>query len=142
MRVLIATNELQSAAQGDFSFTVEGELVTPVAVACDETERCGCDRGFRGLASGRATTTAMVVSRPFITACDLRDAVRHGPVRDGWAALLTGSSCDDDDVESALEEIVDEHVDLIAEVCHSFRVGTVVQRSGAVLTARSHHDAA
>ena len=76
MLVLIATGELQGTQPDDYSFTVEGELVTPVAAECASGERCGCDRGFPGLASGFATTTAMVAERPGVTEDDLRDAVR------------------------------------------------------------------
>ena len=60
MLVLIATNELQGTAPDDYAWTVEGELVTPVATECASADRCGCARGFPGLESARATTTAMV----------------------------------------------------------------------------------
>ena len=72
MLVLIATNELQGTSPDDYSFTVEGELVTPLAAECASGEQCGCDRGFPGLASGFATTTAMVAERPGVTKDDLR----------------------------------------------------------------------
>ena len=83
MLVLIATNEQQGSDPADYSFTVEGELVTPLANECASGGQCGCNRGFPGLASGFATTTAMVVDRPGVTEDDLRDAVfgLDGP---GW----------------------------------------------------------
>ena len=34
MLVLVATNELQGTAPGDYAWTVEGELVTPAATEC------------------------------------------------------------------------------------------------------------
>lgn len=135
MRVLIATNELQSASSGDYSHTVEGELVTPVVAECADPDRCGCARGFPGLASARATTTAMVVDRPFIGIADLRDAVRSWLERGGWADLLSAGA-EPDEVEGMLDEIVDEHVDAIDEVCAAFPLGTVVERHGTLLAAR------
>ena len=41
MLVLIATNELQGTNPDDYSFTVEGELVTPLAAECASGEQCG-----------------------------------------------------------------------------------------------------
>jgi hypothetical protein len=87
MLVLIATNELQGTAPDDYGFTVEGELVTPVAAECASGERCGCNRGFPGLASGFATTTAMIADRPGVTDDDLRDAVFD------WLDRSGGSTC-------------------------------------------------
>ena len=129
MLVLIATNELQGAAPGDYSFTVEGELVTPLAAECASGERCGCNRGFPGLASGFATTTAMVVDRPGVTEDDLRDAVFDWLDRCGWidlfedtaveraASTIDDDECDlDGDVDDLIESIIDEHVDCIHEI--------------------------
>jgi hypothetical protein len=157
MLVLIATNELQGTSPDDYSFTVEGELVTPVAAECASGERCGCDRGFPGLASGFATTTAMVAERPGVTERDLRDAVFDWLDRNGWielfeqtaeerAASLVGR-CDliddvDDDVDDLIESIIDEHVDCIRQVCSAYPVGTVVVRRGTRITTRSMPHAA
>lgn len=135
MRVLIATNELQSSADGDYAFTVEGELVTPIVAQCHTPDECGCSRGFPGLASSRATTTAMIVDRPFITSDDLRDVVRDALERDGWLDLLG------DDVE-AIDEIIDEHVEAIDEICRTFSVGSVVERAGTLVRSRSYRNAA
>src|SRR5688572_11664790 len=88
MLVLIATNELQGTAPGDYAWTVEGELVTPVVTECASGERCGCNRGFPGLASGKATTTAMIVDRPGVEVSDVRDAVYDWLDRGGWIDLL------------------------------------------------------
>ena len=134
MRVLIATNELQATVDGDYSFTVDGELVTPVVAACATPDECGCGRGFPGLASSRATTTAMVVDRPFIGPGDLRDAVEAWLERSGWLELLAD---DADDCLTVVEELIDEHVDAIRDVCGAFPVGTVVERHGDRLRARS-----
>lgn len=152
MLVLIATNELQGEAQSDYSFTVEGELVTPVVAECDNGERCGCRRGFQGLASAKATTTAMVVERPGVTEADLRDAVFDWLHRGGWIDLLeetalerstatSDAGCqgndDFDDVDLVVEAIIDEHAEMIADICATYPQGTVVTRFGSLISDRS-----
>jgi len=153
MLVLIATNELQGAAADDYAWTVEGELVTPVVSECASGDRCGCRRGFPGLASSRATTTAMVVDRPGVSDLDLRDAVYDWLDRDGWidlfqADIATERRLDVDDLEVVdevahlVDDLIDEHVDTIHAVCRSFPEGTVVTRRGHLITARSLPSAA
>ncbi len=153
MLVLIATNELQGTNADDYSFTVEGELVTPLAAECTSGERCGCNRGFPGLASSFATTTAMVVDRPGVTEGDLRDAVFDWLVRSGWIDLFEEtarerSDTNDDlidpggDVDDLIEAIIDEHLDCIREVCSTYPVGTVVVRRGTLVMTRSYPHAA
>jgi hypothetical protein len=146
MLVLIATNELQGTSPGDYSFTVEGELVTPLAAECASGERCGCNRGFPGLASGFATTTAMVAERPGVTEEDLRDAVFDWLDRTGWIDLFEETAHDrallddgfdiDSDVDDLVESIIDEHVDCIHEICSAYPVGTVVVRRGTRVMTR------
>jgi hypothetical protein len=153
MLVLIATNELQGAAPNDYAFTVEGELVTPLAAECASGEQCGCARGFPGLASGFATTTAMVAERPGVTEEDLRDAVFDWLDRCGWIDLFEQTANErstaaiddfdpDDDVDDLIESIIDEHVECIHEVCSTYPVGTVVVRRGSLVMTRSHREAA
>jgi hypothetical protein len=155
MLVLIATNDLQGTVDGDYAWTVEGELVTPVATECASGERCGCNRGFPGLASGYATTTAMVVDRPGVTEADLRDAVYDWLDRGGWIDLLEQTAVDRsvaaghdgcldeyDDIDAMVDSVIDEHVDMITEVCSSFPEGTVIVRRGPLVAARSHPFAA
>jgi len=153
MLVLVATNELQGASPGDYSFTVEGELVTPVAHECASGERCGCNRGFPGLASGVATTTAMVVDRPGVTEDDLRDAVFDWMDRCGWIDLFESTAREradanngvidpDDDVDDLIESVIDEHVDGMYEVCRTYPEGTVVTRRGTLVMTRAHPFAA
>ena len=148
MLVLVATNELQGEAAGDYAWTVEGELVTPLAAECDSGERCGCNRGFPGLASDRATTTAMVVDRPGVTVADLRDAVYAYLERGGWIDLLEETELERSgpdgllDVEVVVDAIIDEHVEVIEQVCSSYEVGTVLVRRGALVAARSPRRAA
>jgi len=152
MLVLIATNELQGTAPDDYAWTVEGELVTPVATECADGDRCGCARGFPGLASARATTTAMIIERPGVTEDDLRDAVFDWLDRGGWFDLLERAAVDRsiaaghdgclgvaelDDIDATVDAIVSEHVEMIGEVCASFPEGTVVERHGTLVVARS-----
>ena len=153
MLVLIATNELQGTSPDDYSFTVEGELVTPLAAECASGEQCGCDRGFPGLASGFATTTAMVAERPGVTEDDLRDAVFDWLDRTGWIDLFEETAREratvddddldvDDDVDDLIEAIIDEHVDCIHQVCSAYPVGTVVVRRGTRVMTRAFPHAA
>ncbi len=153
MLVLIATNELQGTTAGDYSFTVEGELVTPLAADCTSGERCGCNRGFPGLASGFATTTAMVAERPGVAEEDLRDAVFDWLDRSGWIDLFEETAAErstgggnafdpDGDVDDLIESIIDEHVECIHEVCSTYPVGTVVVRRGTLVMMRSYPSAA
>jgi hypothetical protein len=135
MRLLVATNELQGIRADDYAWTVEGELVVAESTVCADP-RCGCARGFSGLASSRATTTAMVVDLPHIDPDALREAVRDYLERAGWQDLLA-----DDDLD-AIGEIVDEHVDTIDTICSAYAVGTVLERDGDEVRPRGFAAAA
>ena len=155
MRVLVATTELQGQTPGDYAHTVTGELVTATVTQCDCPD-CGCDRGFAGLASHRATTTAMVVEHPHLTTSDLRDVIFDYLVAGGWLDLLrdasTGVGGDDDpnddefdlfdDPDLTIEDLIDEHLDVIAFVCNRFEPGTIVSRSGNLVWSREWTSAA
>jgi hypothetical protein len=119
MKVLIATKRTQGAMPGDYSWALEGELVTPISMACSSPDSCGCGRGFPGLASARATTTALVVERPEVDDNRLRDALRDSLDRQGWLQHLDADQADD---------VVDDHVDSIERVCEHFEVGAVLGR--------------
>lgn len=153
MLVLVATNELQGTTPDDYTFTVEGELVTPLASECASGDRCGCARGFPGLASGFATTTAMVVDRPGVTESDLRDAVYDWLDRGGWIELLeqtaddrTAALHDDiarsDEIDWIVEGIIDEHVELMRQVCDAYPEGSIIVRHGTLVSTRSYPSAA
>ena len=144
MRVLVATNQLQGNNQGDYAHTVEGELVLVEVAECDSPERCGCGSGWPGMASHKATTTAMVVDLAHLSEGDLRQAITDWLDTSGWTDLfrnaaevddgLTGSF---DDVDEMLDAMVDEHMELIAEVCESFPVGSVLERHGTLVQERT-----
>jgi hypothetical protein len=153
MLVLVATNELQGASGDDYSHTVEGELVTAVVIECASGDRCGCNRGFPGLASSMATTTAMIVDRDGVTIDDLRDAVYDWLERGGWIDLLeqtasdrgrhTGDDIDEiDDIDDIIEAMIDEHVEVITQICASYPAGTILCRRGHLVSARSMPSAA
>jgi hypothetical protein len=117
--VLVATNESQGDEAGDYSFTVEGELVTPVTIECGSRTDCGCERGFPGLASAQPTTTAAVAWRPQISPELLRQAVFDSLERDGW--LIDGHA-------DEFELLVDYHVGSIVDVSVAFGVEAIVRR--------------
>lgn len=143
MRVLVATNQLQGTIEGDYAHTVEGELVLVEVAECANPQRCGCGRGWPGMASRKATTTAMVVDLEHLSERDLRQAISDWLETSGWtelfqsaAALGEGSTEPFDDVDEMLAAMVDEHVELIDEVCAAFPVGTVLERHGTVVQER------
>jgi len=153
MRVLVATTELQGRTPGDYAHTVNGELVTATVTQCDRPE-CGCDRGFAGLASHRATPTALVVELPHPTISELRDSIEDYLFEGGWYDLFREAAelqldVDDDsfddefhDPDTAMRELVDEHLDLIAFICNRFEPGTVLSRSGTLVWSREWPSAA
>lgn len=132
MLVLVATNESQEQSPDDFALTVEGELVTAVVAGC-RTPACGCDRGFPGLASAFSTTTAQVVDLPHLTEPDLRGVLFDYFDRGGWVDLLSHEPA----IEMIIDDMIDEHVDAIAAVCERFPVGTIIERTGALVFHRS-----
>lgn len=132
MQVLVATNETQGSRPDDYAWTVEGELVLAELHECADP-RCGCARGFSGVASKRATTTAMVADLPHLDADTLRDVVRDYLERAGWSDLLANEEVDD---------VVDEHVENLAVICSAYSVGTVIERSGCDIHPRGFADAA
>ena len=132
MLVLVASRETQGRLDGDYCSTVEGELVTPVTVECCVPDTCGCGRGFPGLVSAGATTTAMVVERTAISPSLLRQSVSDSLERSGWRAVA----------DDEFEQIVDEHVETIAGICKAFGDGAVVRRDGPAFWADIHRSAA
>lgn len=135
MKVLVATNELQGTLAGDYAWTVEGELVTIEFSACSTPDSCGCGRGFVGVASSRATTTAMVVDLPHITATELREVIEDWLERSGWTDLLENDA-------DAIREVVDEHIENVELVCGNYAPGTVVERDGELVRPRGFAAAA
>jgi hypothetical protein len=128
MKVLVATNETQGHMADDYSWTVERELVTVGSMECCRPDECGCGRGFAGMASARATTTAMVVEHAHIGEDELRTAVYDWLERGGWFELL--------DDRSETGDLVDDYVVDIVRTCAAFPAGTVVGRRGSAVFDR------
>ncbi len=124
MYVLEATAETQGKRENDYVWTVDRELVFVPPVGCADP-RCGCDRGFAGTTSHRATTTAMVVDRPDLVGDTYRDALTDALCEQGY-----------DFDEVPLDDVVDELVDAARTLGSMFGDGTVVERSGTALRVR------
>jgi hypothetical protein len=126
MKVLVATHITQGDDSGDYCWTVDGELVTPLGLVCSN-EACGCDRGFSGLASCCATTTAMVVELAHIKESDLERAVTDSLERSGW---LEGAT------PVKRRGMIEDTVGAIMDVANGYGVGTIVCRDGDLVYAR------
>ena len=87
MKVLVATSDTQGQRGNDFSYCIEGELVTVGMVcAADEVDPdggCGCGRAFAGLNSHKATTTAKVKDVE-LSEEDYVEALRSSLAQQGW----------------------------------------------------------
>lgn len=122
MKVLVATSSTQGDVDGDYSFCVPGEILW-ITMVCD-TDRlypergCGCGRGFGGLTSHRATTTAEVADLD-ITEADLGLAVRTSLTDQGWLAP---------EMAEMHDEIVAETVELVRALAEPLPEGTIVRR--------------
>jgi len=126
MKVLVATHITQGDGSGDYCWTVDGELVSPLGVVCSNTA-CGCVRGFSGLASSRATTTAMVVDLAHINEPELERAVTDSLERGGWLAGMTPLD---------RQAMIEDTVGAIMEVANGYGIGTIVCRDGDLVYAR------
>lgn len=89
MKVLIArpdTDRLTPFKRGhDFNFAEPFEILTLPAIVCEgppeHAARCGCDRSFSGIKSGKATTFGIVAE---IDEADVRAAVRDSEIVASW----------------------------------------------------------
>jgi hypothetical protein len=137
MLVLIATDELQGSSPHDHHSAVDGELVTPVALDCADPHCDVCARAWFGLVSHGATTTAMVVDRPGVTAADLRRRVHEWLDCAGTIDLVVqAAEADGDDPVAVVADLVDAHIAEIRLVCASYPVGTIVSRLGVLVSPR------
>jgi hypothetical protein len=87
MKVLVATARTQGDRPNDYHFCIEGELVRINEVCArdrgDPDGGCGCGRGFGGLNSHRATTTARIAEVP-LSLADYALAIRSSLQQQGW----------------------------------------------------------
>lgn len=89
MRLLTATARGQGERDNDFNWCIEGELVIPPMTVCradanDPDGGCGCGRGFGGLSSHRATTTALLREIVGIDRHDYVMAIQASLEAQGW----------------------------------------------------------
>ncbi|MCV2396407.1 hypothetical protein OEB99_19015 [Actinotalea sp. M2MS4P-6] len=120
MKVLVATETTQGARADDYSWATPGELVMFGLICATDLRGvgrgCGCGRGFAGLHSERATTTAEVVEWGS-SLDDLALAFRDSLQRGGWLESATAEEADDA-VHSAVMEVL-----LVAD---RYPAGTVI----------------
>lgn len=124
MRVLVATDRTNGRLPGDYHYCVDGELVymqDPCATDMQDPDGgCGCGRGFAGMNSHRATTTAMVVEAEFDRA-QVREALRSSLEAGGWFDRRWCSQ----EMEDAFLDLALRRMTTIAE---HFPLGSVVRR--------------
>jgi hypothetical protein len=151
MLVLIATEELQGTSPTDHHCAIDGELVTPNVLVCNEPGCDTCERAWFGLASLGVTTTAMVVERPGVTLQAVRRRVHDwlddlGVIDQIHQAFDAGHGewrgFDLVDPVDTVADVVDAHVRDISEVCANFPVGTTVSRLGPLVSMRHFAEAA
>lgn len=122
MKLLVATERTQGDMPGDYTFCIPGELLW-ITDVCDRDLRdpeggCGCGRGFGGLTSHRATTTAEVADLGLSDA-DVRLAVTTSLTDQGWLPPQLASEHD---------EIVTEAIELVRALAEPLPEGTIVRR--------------
>lgn len=98
MKVFVASGPGAKKRSDDFSWTVDGELVSLPLDTCDCAD-CGCERAVAGLASSKGTTTFAVIDHPELDAAGYVRAFsdarkRQGRLKDGdddgWLAEWAG----------------------------------------------------
>ena len=125
VKALVATSATQGFRDNDYHWCIEGELVW-IAPTCakdrdDPDGGCGCGRGFAGLSSHRATTTAMV-------------RTLHGISRDDYVMVLRSSveeqGYDIVDVEGLADSLLELVADLPEGAVLEHRLDYVQVRQG------------
>lgn len=118
MLVLEATSKRQGERDGDYHWCIDGELAYQPGIDC-ASPGCGCDRGWAGVDSHRATTTVQVVDRSDFTVKDL-------------ASQLAVSLCDGGWIETPdpTDEMVSMFVEEVVELANYFGEGAVLEREG------------
>ncbi|MGF1596143.1 MAG: hypothetical protein ACFCVK_04315 [Acidimicrobiales bacterium] len=131
VKVLVATTEGQGVRHDDYAWAVDGELVYIPMEHCG-CPGCACGRGFVGLASNRAITTALVVDRHDLHPLDLCDLLADSLQRQGrlTPAVDTADAADGDDLLRPLFQR------LLVAAAH-FPVGSIIERDGHQVTRRA-----
>ncbi|MCW2857768.1 MAG: hypothetical protein JWR52_3383 [Marmoricola sp.] len=124
MRVLVATDRSNGVEPGDYTHCVEGELVYMQEPCASDLKNpdgpCGCGRGFAGMSSHRATTTALVTDSD-LGREEIREALRSSLEAGGW---LDPTICTADLAEAMVEESLHD----VFRVAEHFPAGSVVRR--------------
>ncbi len=128
MKVLVATSETQGQQPGDYDWCVDGELVW-IGEVCDTDRRdpaggCGCGRGFAGMASRRATTTAAVRELAWVTRETFHTSLRESLDAQGWLKVYGADR-------------VAKMADRLLALAARLPVGSIVQRRIDVIEVRS-----
>ena len=128
MKLLTATLLTQGDRDNDFNWCVEGELLR-FDVVCARSGRnpddsCGCGRGFAGMSSRRATTTALIRDLP-MERLDIQVALASSLHAAGYLA-------DPNDVAAVAEDAEE-----LIQIGAAFDVGDVIERRLDVLRVRS-----
>jgi hypothetical protein len=126
VKVLVATTEGQGERHDDYAWAVDGELVYVPSLVCDDID-CGCGRGFAGMASAQATTTALVVERHDLSPNDLGNALSDSLERQGW---LSGRWSELD------EDVFRELFERLQLATAHFVPGSIIERDGDQLRCR------
>lgn len=126
MKVLVATGRTQGVRLNDYDWCVAGELVRIGEVCArdrgDPDSGCGCGRGFAGLNSHRATTTAEVADVP-LTRADYAEAVRSSLEQQGYGPCPCCTA---------------EEADQLALLVADLPVGAVLERRVDELVVRAY----
>ncbi len=129
MLVLEATSERQGDRDDDYNWCTDGELAYCQGTECSNPD-CGCDRGWAGFDSHRATTTVRVVDRPDFTVADLAGELATSMSDGGWIQVA-------DPADPLVAAVVGE----IIECANHFGEGAVLERRGGLITVRHDCDA-
>lgn len=121
MKVLVATPSTQGSRGDDYFFALEGELVYLPIIDHVVLDRCGFAQGFAGVASAKATTTAMVVDRPELSVHDWSVAVADGLSRQGWL---------EDEWGEANDELLEQVLADLEAIVEPIAPNTVIERNG------------
>lgn len=130
MKVFVATSRTQGLDPEDYSWTLEGELVHLPVLECGTPDRCGCLRGFAGVASHQATTTAEVADRE-LTRDEVMGAVADALLAGGWFPDEADAL-----VRREAELLAHEVTADLLELALRLPVGTVLGRRGTHLLVR------
>jgi hypothetical protein len=123
VKVLVATKITQGRRKNDFAHATDDELVT-FSEPCDGEPvdgTCGCQRSFSGLESLRATTTAIVVDRPDLTAESLASVVATSLTKSGYADILSA-----DDLQKRARQDAAE----LLRIAAAFPLAAIVEKRG------------